>query len=106
MSFHVRNLPRAESDIRSITNYIHERSERGAAAWLNALDVARKRLAGNAESCGVADENDFFDIEVKQALFKTRQGRVYRLVFAIVEDEVRILRVRGSGQATIEPTDI
>ena len=106
MTFSVRNIPRAKSDIRSITNYIRERSRRGAAAWLNAWGIARKRLAKNAESCGRADENDHFDIEVNQVLFRTRHGRVDRLVFTIVGNEVLILRVRGSGQAPIEPSDI
>ena len=106
MTFSVRNLPRAEADIRCIANYIHQRSSGGAAAWLNALDVACNRLAVNAESYGEADENEFFDIDVKQALFKTKKGRVYRIVFTIVEADVLILRVRGSGQAPIQSSDI
>jgi plasmid stabilization system protein ParE len=106
MTFRVRTLRRATADILTITDYIHERSPRGAAAWVNALDEAKKRLTQNALTCGEADENERFDIEVKQSLFKTRRGRVYRLVFTIVENEVRILRVRGSGQAPVHPTEI
>jgi plasmid stabilization system protein ParE len=106
VTFRVRTLRRAAADILSITDYIYERSPQGAAAWVNALVKARSRLSDNAETCGEADENERFDIDLKQSLFKTRRGRVYRLVFTIVGDEIRILRVRGSGQSPIEPGDI
>ena len=103
MTFRVKTLRRANADILRITNYIHERSPQGAAMWVNAFEKAKRRLADNAEGCSEADENERFDIEVKQSFFKTRRGRVYRLVFTIANDEVRILRVRGSGQGPIEP---
>ncbi len=106
MTFRVKALRKAEADIRSITNYLYERSPQGAEAWLNAYRRARTRLADNATIYGNADENEHFDIDVKQALFKTRYGRVYRLLFTIVDDEVRILRVRGSGQAAVEPYEL
>jgi plasmid stabilization system protein ParE len=102
MKFKVKTLRRADGDIRCITHYIYERSKSGAAAWVNALARAKFRLAANADTCSDADENHRLDIDVKQALFKTRRGRVYRIVFTIVGDEVRILRVRGPGQAPVE----
>jgi plasmid stabilization system protein ParE len=105
MTFSVRTLPRADADIGHITSYIYERSPQGAAAWINALDLARARLADNAEGCGEADENEHFDIKVQQALFKTRRGRVYRMLFTIIDEEVRILRVRGPGQAPVQSDD-
>ncbi len=106
MKYRVKALRKAEADVRSIAKYIYERSPQGAAAWLNAYRRARTRLVDNADTCGEADENERFDIEVKQALFKTRRGRVYRLLFTIVDDEARILRVRGPGQASVEPEEL
>jgi plasmid stabilization system protein ParE len=106
MTLRVRTLRRANADILSITDYIYQRSPQGAATWVNAFEKAKRRLADNAVGCSEADENHRFEIELKQSLFKTRRGRVYRLVFTIVDDEVRILRVRGSGQGPIEPGDI
>ena len=106
MTLSVKTLPRAEADIRGITRYIYDRSRHGAAAWVNALDQARLQLVDNAMTCGQCDENEHFDIDVKQMLFKTRRGRVYRILFTVVDDEVRILRVRGSGQAPIQPNDL
>ena len=99
-------LPRASADARCIARYIADRSLPGASAWLVALEQARDRLQLNPLGCALAEENEFFDIDVRQALFKTRRGRVYRLVFTVVENEVRVLRVRGPGQAPLEPGDV
>ncbi len=106
MRFRVRILRRASADILNITGYIHERSPQGAAAWMNASERAKDRLTTNADTCSEADENHRFDIDVKQLLLRTRRGHVYRLVFTVVGDEVRVLRVRGSGQAPLKPSDV
>ena len=106
MKLRVKTLPRADADVRTITSYIYERSRQGAAAWVNALDQAKTRLEDTAESCSHADENEHFDIDVKQMLFKTRRGLVYRVLFTIVDNEVRILRIRGNGQAPVDPEEL
>ena len=106
MKFRVKVLPKAEDDIRNIANYIHEQSSKSAEAWLNAYRQARMRLADNATIYGNAIENEHFDIDVRQALFKTKYGRVYRLLFTIIGEEVRILRVRGPGQAPVKPNEL
>ena len=106
MPFRVRTQNRAVADIEQIVGYIHERSPQGARSWLSALEEAKGRLAENPESCAAAHENPLLDREVKQLLFKTRHGRVYRIVFTIVGDAVQILRIRGPGQAPINPTDL
>ena len=106
MSFRVSTLPRAEADVRAIARYVRERSPRGADAWLTAFEQAIHHLEQFADGCGEAAENGQFEIEVRQALFKTRRGRVYRLLFTIVDDEVRILRVRGPGQASVDSEEV
>lgn len=106
MKFCVKTLRKAEADIRSITKYIYERSPQGASAWLDAYRKARSRLETAADSCALADENEHFEIEVRQALFKTKLGRIYRMLFTIVGEEVRILRIRGPGQAPVFPEEL
>lgn len=103
MSFCVTTLPRAEADVRAIARYVQERSPSGATAWLTALEQAINHLEEFADGCGEAAESGQFEIEVRQALFKTRRSRVYRLLFTIVDDEVSILRVRGPGQGPLIP---
>jgi len=63
-------------------------------------------LKQDAHSFGFAPENQDCDLEVRQALFKTRHGRVYRALFFIEGENVFILRVRGPGQAPVMPKDI
>ena len=106
MTFRVKELRRAQADIHQIVHWLEERSPKGTRAWLNAYDDMLARLAKNADSLGPAQENDDCEFDVRQVLFKTRRGRVYRALFFIEGDEVFILRVRGPGQADVDPESL
>jgi len=104
MTFHVRTLPRAQSDVDSILHWmIHERkSPQGAVAWIRAFENATAKLADNPDSHALAPEAKLLGRSIRQFLFKTRRGRTYRGVYIIVADEVQILRVRGPGQPPLQ----
>lgn len=102
MRFVVRELQRAKADKRRIFEWLHEHSHRGAAAWLAAYDRTVEYLKTRADTFSEADENAELDLDVRQALFKTRRGRVYRVLFMIEQQEVFILRVRGPGQGPVD----
>ena len=107
MSFAVHELPRATADKRAILVWLRERSPRGGRAWLRAYDDLLVHLEENAAVHGPALENDDCPhLEVKQAFFKTRRGRVYRVIYFIDGSDVYILRVRGPGQAPVDPGDL
>ena len=106
MSFTVHEMPKARADKRSIVAWIRERSPSGAAAWLNAYDRAVEQLKKRASSYGAAHENPDLRLYVRQILFKTRRGRVYRALFIIETTDVYILRVRGPGQAPVDASDL
>ena len=109
MTYRVRVLRKAQADVRHILAYLSERSPQGAKSWYTAYVRARKHLEQFAGGCSAADEDEAFDIRLQQFLFRTRRGLMYRLVFTITdghEPEVRILRVRGPGQAPVEPDDV
>ena len=106
MSFTVRELPKAKHDKRSIFCWLDERSPAGAVAWLDAYDSLIERLKQDAASFGAAAESQDCDFDDRQALFKTRRGRVYRALFFIEGREVYVLRIRGSGQAPVTPGGI
>ena len=58
-----------------------------------------QRVVEHPRRFPLAPENSLATLgEVRQFLFKTRRGRTYRAVYVIMDDEVRILRVRGPGQ--------
>lgn len=101
--FRVHELRRAQADVRSIARWLAERSPQGAQAWLHAYDEMVRGLKQQADSCGAAPESKDCDLDVRQVLFKTRRGRVYRALLLIEGQDVYILRVRGPGQASVEP---
>lgn len=64
------------------------------------------KLEGRADSFGEAAENKDCEFDVKQALFKTKYGQVYRVLYFLDGSDVYVLRVRGSGQAPIDAGDM
>jgi len=106
MNFTLRILPRAERDAQAIFEYIHPRSADGAVRWWYAFEKAVNELPKNPERYGFAPENSLSQIDIRQFLFKTPQGRTYRGVFVVVESQVRVLRVRGPGQAKLSADEM
>lgn len=106
MRFSVRELRRAKADKRHIFQWLHDQSRAGAIAWLAAYDKMIERLAAQAHTFAAAYESDDLDLDVKEVLFKTRRGRVYRVLFIVEGKEVFVLRVRGPGQASVNVDDI
>ena len=106
MSLTLRILPRAERDVQAIFDYIFPRSEDGAIRWWNAFEEAAQAVPKNPERYGFAPENNLSEFDVRQFLFKTPQGRMYRGVFVVVDSQVRVLRVRGPGQAKLRSDEM
>jgi plasmid stabilization system protein ParE len=106
MTYSVHELPKAQTDIRCIFEWIRGHSPEGADAWLDAYDSLVERLRQDAAAFGEAYEKQYLEFDVRQVLFKTRRARVYRALFFIDGEDVYILRVRGPGQAPVAPVDI
>lgn len=107
MKHRVVVLRRAENDVREIVSWISERSRAGAKRWHEAYQTALSRLTDHPTSYSIAEEAD--DIpkhELRQFIFKTRRGLPYRGVFIVVNNEVRVLRIRGPGQAPLTPDEL
>lgn len=83
MNYEVRELGKAQADIQAIAEWLFQRSPTGALEWLNAYDQMVTRLKQQAEVFGMALEASELTLEVRQALFKTPRGRVYRALFHI-----------------------
>ncbi len=104
--YRVLVLWRAEEDTDAIYLWLAKRSTAGAARWYRAFLDAAASLSENPERCGLAPESAVVGYEVRQHFFKTRHGRKYRLLYVVAGEEVRILRVRGPGQAPVGKTDL
>ena len=106
MTYRVRIFPRAEADIEHIFQWISQRSPLGALRWYAAFDDAAARLVTDPLSAGLARENEFVEHEIRQILFKTPRGRLYRCLFTVTGNEVRLLRVRGPGQRDLQRDEL
>jgi plasmid stabilization system protein ParE len=106
MTFDVITLRAAERDCNRILEYIVARSRAGAEAWARAFDKVLAHLEDHADSCPVAAENEYVDFEVRETLFKTRRGLIYRILFTIRENQAILLHVRGPGQDLLTAMEI
>ena len=105
MSRTLRILERARSDVDAIFNWLVRRSVPGAISWHLAFSRAVEKIASSPESFAEAAESRALGRQLRQALFKTRRGRVYRIVFEASDTEIILLRVRGPGQSQLRRRD-
>jgi plasmid stabilization system protein ParE len=98
--------PRADRDVAKIYAWIARHSAAGANAWYRAFRQAIERAAEMPEHCALAAETALVSLQVRQALFKTRRGLKYRILFDIQGEELRVLRVRGPGQPPVRRRDV
>jgi plasmid stabilization system protein ParE len=106
MTYRVTVLARAETEIETILNWLAERSPRGAARWLDALEATLQTLTDNPHGFGLAAESDLVGYTIRQSFFRTARGRTYRVVFTVVGHDVRILRIRGPGQRPLTADEL
>ncbi|MBI3467002.1 MAG: type II toxin-antitoxin system RelE/ParE family toxin [Planctomycetes bacterium] len=92
---------RAQRDIDEMHRWIAERSPSGANRWYTQFLKLLRSLKANPDAFSVAAETEDFRVPLREALFKTRRGNVYRVLFLIEGDLVRIVTVRGPGQAPV-----
>jgi plasmid stabilization system protein ParE len=106
MAYLVRIVGRADEDTDAIFAWIASRSPNGAVRWHGAFLKAANALANDPERRSLAPESKVCRRDVRQQLFKTRKGGKYRILFTVVGNEVRVLRVRGPGQPPLKLDEI
>jgi plasmid stabilization system protein ParE len=106
MKFRLKSVRRAERAYHQIVDYIAARSKPGAAAWTAEFDQTVRRISRAADTFPPAQEADSVDFELREALFKTRRGLTYRILFTIRDDEVIVLHLRGPGQGPVAPEEL
>jgi plasmid stabilization system protein ParE len=98
MSFEVVLLSRAQKDFDTILNWLSAHSPTTLIRWCDSFERILDRLEREPLSFGFAPENEVLAASVRQAIFRTGKGFVYRLLFVVVGKEVRVLHIRGPGQ--------
>ena len=106
MSRFIEISRRAWTDLRRILRWLDSRSPKGALAWYQAFWKAATRVADGAESYPLADESPRLQSPVREALFKTRRSRRYRIIFDFSATELFILCIRRPGQRPLRRRDL
>jgi hypothetical protein len=99
-------MPRAKTDIACQVDWLQAATDTGVERWLKSLDVAIEAIRRNPQAYGIAAESAANNVELREKLFGTARGAMYRLLYVISEQEILILRVRGPGQARISSSDL
>jgi toxin ParE1/3/4 len=97
MAYRVRLLPRAESDLQTLFQYITERAPLRGVEWFNALEEAIGSLCNNPERCPVVASLSTQAHAVRQLLYG-RKPHVYKVYFQIVGDTVDVLHIRHGAR--------
>lgn len=106
MTFSVRLVTSAKNDVDNIYGWLLARSAKGAFNWYSALSTRLEKLSHDASGCAVAREAHRLKRDLRETYFKTCYGNRYRLIFTIVDSEVRILRVRALGQKLLRAGEL
>jgi plasmid stabilization system protein ParE len=97
--------PPAFDDLDEACQWISERAPEAAARWFNGFVEALNSLTTSPERCNLAPENDAVEPEIRQLLYGRRSG-VYRALFTITENEVRILHIRHAARQTMTAEEL
>jgi plasmid stabilization system protein ParE len=76
-----------------------------AARWLNRFEFELSTLSSNPQRCSLAPENGKVRREIRQLLFG-RRPNVYRAVFTIDGDTVRVLRIRRAARRALKRNEL
>ena len=106
MSRALRIVERARTDVDDIFNWLVRRSVRGAISWYMVFRRAVEKIVASPEMFAEAPESGPLGRQLRQSLFKTRRGRVYRIVFELSDAEIILLRVRGPGQPGLQRREL
>jgi plasmid stabilization system protein ParE len=93
MTFRVVLQRLAIQDLDEAYQWAARNAPRTAARWLDRFQAALATLAENPRRCSLARENAKVDVKLRQYLFG-RRPHVYRSIFLIDGDTVRVLRIR------------
>ena len=89
MAYQVEISPSALADIDEAYLWLDEQSPPAAAQWFRGLRKAIDSLETNPERCSLAPESDAFAEELRQLFYGRRRG-VYRILFTVAGDTVRV----------------
>jgi len=100
MQFQIIITPSAKADIFEINTWFLENYPDLAEKWLWGISKAVTSLSKFPERCPVSLESEAFDVVVRQLIYG-KKPHTYRILFAIQDEKVYILRVRSTSQQSL-----
>lgn len=82
------------------------RSKTEADRWFLGIHQAIQSLRLHPERCPFAIEKELSDTDIRQLLFGSGRRKTHRIVYAIRDQTVAILRVRHSSQDSLTQEDL
>jgi len=104
MAFRVLVDPAALREAEETFLWLRRRAPREAARWFHELWAAVDSLREMPNRCALAPESLVLRRGIRQLLFG-KAPDVYRVLFVVVNDEVRVLRIRHGAQKQLDRRD-
>ncbi len=105
MSYRVVLQRLARQDLEEAHLRASENAPQTAARWLDRFQAALQSLASNPERCATAREGAKVAIDLREFLFGKRP-HVFRVVFTMDAQTVRILRIRRAQRRFLTRKEI
>lgn len=105
MTFRVELGQEAKLDLWGYYQFAAQHSVQDAIRWLERFEAAISTLSERPERCSQSRESRRMDVDLRDFLFGKRPN-VYRVVFVIDGDIVRVLRIRRSHRGTLTSGEI
>lgn len=104
MAFRVLVDPAAISEADETFLWLRRRAPGEAVRWFHGLRAAIDSLQEMPTRCALAPESLALRRSVRQLLFG-KPPDVYRVLFVVVNDEVRVLRIRHGARGQLDRLD-
>jgi plasmid stabilization system protein ParE len=105
MSYRVVLQRLAVEDLREAYEWAARAAPRSAARWLERFQIALQSLDERPDRCPFAPENRKVDAELREYLFG-RRPHVFRAIFLVDGDAVRILRIRRAQRRLLSRDEL
>jgi hypothetical protein len=93
--------PSAAEELDQAIKWSFEHYPNTAGIWCGELLSAIEALRHDPERHPLARENDFFTVTIRQLVHGSGKS-VYRILYTVEDDTVRILHIRFPGQPLLD----
>jgi plasmid stabilization system protein ParE len=94
----------AREDLEQAHEWVARRAPATATLWLDRFEAAIRTLETYPERQPLARESRKVDIEIRELLFG--KSGVFRVIFAVDGDVVRVLRIRRGQRRSLTSQEI